>query len=65
MLRVSDGSRSGGVFSHHHFYVPLGRAVRASFPPVMGPSAPGKGNSSVAAAYEKQMLCFACWFLEG
>lgn len=47
------------------FNVTLGQAVRASFPLVMGPSAPGKGSKSVATAYEKQMLCFARWFLGG
>lgn len=47
---------------HHHFYVLRGQVVRASFPPVMGHSAPGKDDSSVATAYERQMaVLFLFW----
>lgn len=67
MLRVSSGSRNGLVSSPPPL---LCHAWPSSQGFVLGHSAPGKGNSSVATAYKKQMLCFSffgrvSWFWFG
>lgn len=55
-------------------YVILGQAVRAFFPPVLGPLAPGKGNSNAdglrlmknkCCAWQGWGFYFDCWVLVG